>query len=107
MHKSSLFRAAGLLLAALLTPGQVAAHSERAAFFPDNRVTQRPDYRPLLPTPQAQRLVVCKKPGNEGVGAREDSSSRIARIQEVHLLVLHCLCDGVDTQLLGEQEIPI
>ena len=32
---------------------------------------------------------------------------RIARIQEVHVLVLHCLCDGVDTQLLGEQEIPI
>lgn len=85
MHKSSLFRAAGLLLAALLTPCQVAAHSERAAFFPDNRVTQRPDYRPLLPTPQAQRLVVCKKPGNEGVGAREDSSSRIARIQDAQL----------------------
>jgi D-sedoheptulose 7-phosphate isomerase len=31
---------------------------------------------------------------------------RTARIQEVHLLVLHCLCDGVDTQLLGEQEAP-
>ena len=31
---------------------------------------------------------------------------RTARIQEVHLLVLHCLCDGVDTQLLGEQENP-
>ena len=29
---------------------------------------------------------------------------RTARIQEVHLLVLHCLCDGVDNQLLGEQE---
>ncbi|MEO8248998.1 MAG: phosphoheptose isomerase [Burkholderiales bacterium] len=29
---------------------------------------------------------------------------RTARIQEVHLLVLHCLCDGLDTQLLGEQE---
>ena len=29
---------------------------------------------------------------------------RTARIQEVHMLVLHCLCDGVDTQLLGEQE---
>jgi D-sedoheptulose 7-phosphate isomerase len=29
---------------------------------------------------------------------------RTARIQEVHLLVVHCLCDGVDTQLLGEQE---
>ncbi len=31
---------------------------------------------------------------------------RTARIQEVHLLVLHCICDGVDTQLLGEQETP-
>lgn len=31
---------------------------------------------------------------------------RTARIQEVHLLVLHCLCDGVDAQLLGEQETP-
>ena len=31
---------------------------------------------------------------------------RTARIQEVHLLVLHCICDGVDTQLLGEQESP-
>jgi D-sedoheptulose 7-phosphate isomerase len=29
---------------------------------------------------------------------------RIARIQEVHLLVLHCLCDGVDAMLLGDQE---
>ncbi len=29
---------------------------------------------------------------------------RMARIQEVHLLTLHCICDGVDTQLLGEQE---
>jgi D-sedoheptulose 7-phosphate isomerase len=24
-----------------------------------------------------------------------------ARIQEVHLLVLHCLCDGIDYTLLG------
>jgi D-sedoheptulose 7-phosphate isomerase len=30
---------------------------------------------------------------------------RTARIQEVHLLVLHCLCDVVDAQLLGEQEV--
>ncbi|MGJ7582187.1 SIS domain-containing protein [Variovorax sp. RHLX14] len=29
---------------------------------------------------------------------------RAARIHEVHLLTLHCLCDGVDAQLLGEQE---
>jgi len=31
---------------------------------------------------------------------------RTARIQEVHLLTIHCLCDGVDTQLLGEQDLP-
>ncbi len=29
---------------------------------------------------------------------------RTARIQEVHILVLHCLCDAVDLQLLGEQD---
>ncbi|MEJ7932084.1 phosphoheptose isomerase [Ramlibacter sp. AN1015] len=29
---------------------------------------------------------------------------RTARIQEVHLLTLHCICDGVDAQLLGDQE---
>lgn len=31
---------------------------------------------------------------------------RAARVREVHALALHCLCDGVDAQLLGEQEIP-
>jgi D-sedoheptulose 7-phosphate isomerase len=31
---------------------------------------------------------------------------RQARVQEVHLLALHCLCDAVDTQLLGEQDHP-
>ncbi|HRH06858.1 MAG TPA: phosphoheptose isomerase [Burkholderiaceae bacterium] len=29
---------------------------------------------------------------------------RTSRIQEVHLLALHCLCEGVDNQLLGEKE---
>ena len=29
---------------------------------------------------------------------------RTARIQEVHILALHCLCDAVDAQLLGEPE---
>ena len=31
---------------------------------------------------------------------------RTARIQEVHLLAIHCMCDGVDSQLLGDQETP-
>jgi len=28
---------------------------------------------------------------------------RTARIQEVHLLVIHCLCDTIDATLLGEE----
>ena len=31
-------------------------------------------------------------------------SDRTARIQEVHLLALHCLCDGLDWSLMGEPE---
>jgi D-sedoheptulose 7-phosphate isomerase len=31
---------------------------------------------------------------------------RTARIQEVHILALHCICDGVDTLLLGDPENP-
>ena len=30
---------------------------------------------------------------------------RVARVSEVHLLVVHCLCDAVDLQLLGEEEL--
>ena len=33
-------------------------------------------------------------------------SDRTARIQEVHILTLHCICDAVDAQLLGDQETP-
>jgi D-sedoheptulose 7-phosphate isomerase len=29
---------------------------------------------------------------------------RTMRIQEVHLLVLHCLCDGIDSMLFGEKK---
>ena len=29
---------------------------------------------------------------------------RTARIQEVHLLMIHCICDGIDSALLGEQD---
>ena len=31
-------------------------------------------------------------------------SERTARIQEVHLVVIHCLCDLIDTYLFGEDE---
>jgi len=29
-------------------------------------------------------------------------SDRTARIQKVHLLTIHCLCDGIDAMLLGD-----
>jgi len=31
-------------------------------------------------------------------------SERTARIQEVHILTIHCLCDGIDGLLLGVEE---
>ncbi|MCX7156245.1 MAG: phosphoheptose isomerase [Rhodocyclales bacterium] len=31
-------------------------------------------------------------------------AERTARIQEVHLLTLHCLCDGIDALILGETQ---
>ena len=30
-------------------------------------------------------------------------SARASRIQEVHLLTIHCLCDGIDAMLLGDE----
>ncbi|MFN4327699.1 MAG: phosphoheptose isomerase [Limnobacter sp.] len=30
--------------------------------------------------------------------------NRTARIQEIHLLTIHCLCDGIDVCLLGEED---
>jgi D-sedoheptulose 7-phosphate isomerase len=32
-------------------------------------------------------------------------SERTARIQEVHLLTIHCLCDGIDVALMGDNLI--
>lgn len=32
---------------------------------------------------------------------------RAARVRELQVLVLHCLCDGMDTLLLGDQEIAL
>ena len=47
------------------------------------------------------RLGGMLRPGD--VEIRVDSKST-ARIQEVHLLVIHCLCDLIDTQLLGDAD---
>jgi len=65
---------------------------------------------------RAKDMTVVALTGNTGGRIREQlletdvhicvPHERTARIQEVHLLVLHCLCDAVDLQLLGEQEAP-
>jgi D-sedoheptulose 7-phosphate isomerase len=63
---------------------------------------------------RAKEMIVVALTGHKGGRTRELLTEtdvlicvpheRTARIQEVHLLVLHCLCDAVDLQLLGEQE---
>ena len=63
---------------------------------------------------KAKEMTIVAMTGNTGGKMRELLTEtdvhicvpheRTARIQEVHLLVLHCLCDAVDLQLLGEQE---
>lgn len=72
------------LCAAVLAPLTASGHAERRSFFPQDR-HERPEYRPLLPTPQAERLVVCKKPGDEGVGPGEDSLTRIETMGDAAL----------------------
>lgn len=84
-----------LLSVAALAPAPAAAHAERQSFFPQARVSAAPAYRPMLPGPQTPRLVVCKKPDDEGVQPGEDSASRIAAIQDAALR-------SVNNQLLQE-----
>jgi D-sedoheptulose 7-phosphate isomerase len=65
---------------------------------------------------QARDMTVIALTGRGGGRIRETLAEtdvhvcvpheRTARIQEVHLLVVHCLCDAVDLQLLGEQDNP-
>jgi len=57
-----------------------------------------------------QVVALTGKSGGQiaGLLASEDvhicvPSNTTSRIQEVHLLTLHCLCDGIDTLLLGAE----
>ena len=62
----------------------------------------------------AKEMTVIALTGRSGGKMREQLTEtdvhicvpheRTARIQEVHLLTLHCICDAVDLQLLGEQD---
>lgn len=65
---------------------------------------------------QARDMVVIALTGRSGGALKQQlrgqdvlihvPHERTARIQEIHILALHCLCDAVDAQLLGEQDTP-
>ncbi len=62
-----------------------------------------------------RQMVVVALTGNDGgtmanLYSEQDTeirvpSERTARIQEVHLVVIHCLCDFIDTQLFGGDDV--
>ena len=59
-------------------------------------------------------MIVVALTGRDGGGMAslllpEDVEIRVpsqvtARVQEVHLLCIHCLCDQIDNQLFGSEE---
>ena len=60
---------------------------------------------------EMQVIALTGKGGGKIAGILSDSdihicvpSDRTARIQEVHLLTIHCLCDAIDCLLLGAEE---
>ncbi len=59
---------------------------------------------------EREMRVIALTGGDGGVVARSLTDAdihicvphdRVARIQEIHLLVIHCLCDGIDVALFG------
>jgi len=73
-----------------------------------------PNVLAAIAAARAKEMTVIALTGNGGGKIRDQLTEtdvhicvpheRTARIQEIHLLVLHCLCDAVDLQLLGEEE---
>ncbi|MDE1181481.1 phosphoheptose isomerase [Paraburkholderia sp.] len=73
---------------------------------------ESPNVLAAIDAAHEREMVVIALTGNGG-GRTQDvlsdtdiqicvPSDRLARIQEVHLLTIHCLCDGIDAMLLGE-----
>jgi len=59
-------------------------------------------------------VALCGRDGGGLAGLLRETDVQIcvphdrpARVREVQTLVLHCLCDGMDAQLLGDQEISL
>ena len=80
----------------------LAAPGEEAAVLPALQAAQERDLTVLL---------LCASQAGVLSGRLQEHDvllavphTRPSRVREIHTLVLHCLCDGVDLQLLGEQE---
>ena len=59
---------------------------------------------------QMRCVVLSGNTGGDLVGILEDDdvflsipAKSTARIQEIHIIIIHCLCDLIDTQLLGPE----
>ena len=84
-------------------PQSAALEARFASHFADS-ARLKTDSAKLLSGPIARgggKMAEHPAPGDVHVCVPHERSMRI---QEVHLLVLHCLCDGIDTQLYGEKK---
>ena len=60
--------------------------------------------RASLQTPRGQIISDWKQDGGTATLEIRVPATVTARIQEVHLLAIHCLCDLIDSQLFGSEE---
>lgn len=101
-------------------PGQVLARQVQALGHPGDVLLvllsdgEDPELLEAVTTAQEKDMTVIALTGRRGGALRERLSEtdvhlavpheRPARIHELHLLALHCLCDAVDLQLLGDED---
>ncbi|MCK2089220.1 SIS domain-containing protein [Thauera aromatica] len=80
----------------------IAANGEPARLLDAIRAAHERDMRVIALTgADAERIAERLGPADIHLAAPAD---RTARIQELHLLILHCLCDGIDCLLLGVED---
>jgi D-sedoheptulose 7-phosphate isomerase len=86
-------------------PGDIllalAAHGEPASMLAAIDAAHAKDMTVIALTGNAQKIAGKLTETDVHIAVPHE---RWPRVQEVHLLALHCLCDAVDLQLLGEQD---
>jgi D-sedoheptulose 7-phosphate isomerase len=86
------------------------AISSSASRLPGTRRTSSKPSRPHTargcassPSPAAT-AVPWRRCSSPTISTSTSPTSRTMRIQEVHLLAIHCLCEGVDNEIFGEKK---